>query len=787
MNIDSQALKKYQSQLKAKFTAKNLDPMVERLISLHVNRISDGVRFGLQNSRAYYAIDKAYDISQQQITPTLVKDLIDRNPGPDEVQNLAKSWGLDDMLIPVDDISKVTGKKMKGTNPKPGYLLQAPVFFQAFIPLLQSYVKIRWAKLFNDRDVYPLYKYESAHMGIKDRAIAKVVTQRVQRMSSEMGYRMVERDCIQKMLLYGQAISFPREPWYQEKQLIGGKTKVVKEGIRPETPHITRTFWDRSHPLYTLNTDTGVEYVGYWTMVPFREIWNNPNYWLPKDVAKQKKAGNEPSVISFPTGWRGEDIYTNLYRHLYPCVVAFPPINGTVHTVSPNERTKSMFNYTGDNLDDGIDITVMYHRLVPKDWGLYDYPHPVWHRFVYAGGQKVLYCEPVFYTPGIAYLYDYDGERARNSSLGFELMPFQDHLGNLISQYLLSVKKNLIRIVAVNKDVVGKDFRDKAFNAAENALRGIEVFEYSGQELRDQMTDIDRAFTPLPLQQQGTAEILGSINTIISILERLLGFSSQEVGASASHQQSATEVSVIAGSSSVRMAFTGSFVDDAIAARKRQLYYGLLHYSTDEFMVNLQEVTPGVAKVLKDAGFEVEEDSESPGIVKVSGSKKNLTFENMFSDRDGQSRNSDQQVALMLQAFLDRLMANPQVGQQLPLKYLFKFFNQVAEYIGLPHELKLPENPEQVTAEEQQQQVQQLTQLVNQIVEQTVAPAVEQVSQAVGQINQKVDAQGQAVVQVDQKSDAQDQQLAERQQNMEQSMMALLQKLDQLMSVQPPA
>lgn len=791
MNIDSKKLAGYQDDLKKALTATEPSGNVKRLFALHVNRINDGVEYGLRSARWFYAIDQAYDVSQKQISPTLLQGLIDKNPGPEEILNLAKSWGLDDMVQKIDDVGKHTGQKVAGNDPKPGYLLQAPTFFRVLIPLIQSYVKIRWAKLFNDIDGHPLLKYETTGMSTEARAVGKVVTKRIQRMSSDMGYRMVIRDAIQKMLLYSQTLVFTKEAWYAEKQLIGGEEKIVKEGVRPDIPHITRVFYDRSCPLYTLNTDTGVEWLGYWTMFRFGDILNNSKYWIPDEVKKSKKTaekgkrGKGVGGWELPTGWRGTDVFNNLYRHFYPCTIDFPTPLTSATSVSNNDRVKAYFNYTSDSLDDGIDITVFYHKLVPKDWGLYDYEYPVWHRFIYAGGEKVIYAEPIFYTPAFAMLYDYDSERSRNSSLGFELMPFQDQLGNLLTQQLLTVKKNLVRIVAVNTDVVdSKDFVAKVKNCSENALRGIEMFEYSAQALRDMSQSIGEAFTPIQFSYQPTAELVNAINNVIGILERLLGYSSQEVGASASHQQSATEVSVIAGASSTRLQLTASFRDDALNAFKRMLYYAMLHYSDDQILVTLDEVTPEMIAALEKRGFKVEKDGGTPGIVSVSGDKTNLQYEQLFADRDGQSRSNDNQTAMILQSFLDRLMSNPQVGQRLPLKYLFKFFNQVADYLGLPAELKLPENIEQMTDQELQQQQEQLGQMVSQIM----AQPMEQLSKAVGDVaaqsQQSVQEVGQAVEAVAASTQQNDQQIAERQQNLEQAVQVLIGKLDQLVQVQ---
>lgn len=784
MIYDYKEFKGYRKDLKEALvgkdnTASNQSAKVKRLVQLHQNRIDEGVNRGIRSSRAYRAIDSAYDISQRQINPSLMRGLLDQNPGPEEVQNLAKAWGLDRMITRYDDASQMPGfAGDKGAEGKPGYALNMPAFIKIEIPLLLSYLKARWAKLFNDRDLFPLYKYEPLVLNTRDRAGAKVVTARVQRMSSEMNYRAVERESIQKMLLYGQAINFPMESWFTEEQKSwakGKKKQITREGVRFHIPHPTRVGYDMDHPLYTINSDTGVSWLFYWQMMKYGDLIADDTYWIPKN-----KKG-VPDDLMIPTGWRGGESYNNLLQQFYPCTVKFPALSAS--QIDPNDRLKTSFRYNADTLDTGIDVTVFFDKLIPKDWDLYDYEYPVWHRFVYAGNHQPLFCEPLFYCPAVAYLYDYDNERARNSSLGFELMPFQDHLGNLISQYILTVKKNLTRIIAVNQDIVPPDFSKKVANFSENSYRGFELFYYSGQEAKDQNIAIEKIFEPIPLQQGNSTEVLQSITSLINILERLLGYSAQEVGASASHQQSKGEVEIIASNSGTRIQFTDGFIGDAIYARKKLLYYAMLNYSADEIFVEMSDMTPGSIKALEGMGFTITPNDDNPGIVTARGSKKTLVFESVLSERDGPARSNDQQTAVMLTTFLEQLMANPRVGQQLPLSYIFKFFNSVAEYLGLPGELKLPEDVDTRTEQEKQQQVQQLQNQVQQIVQAVAGPPMEQISQKVGQNSQETEQAITAVAQQGQQTQAEVQQLAQRQAADEQALRKVMEQMDRLIQM----
>lgn len=783
MIYDQDAFKGYRKDLKNSLvgsdnTGQKITPKVRRLIELHQHRIDDGVTRGIQNARAYRAIDIAYDVSQTQINPTLMRGLLDTNPGPEQVQNLAKAWGLDRMFTHYDDMSLAPGMAGKGAEGKPGYAMNMPSFITIQLPLLLAYLKARWAKLFNDRDLFPLYKYEPLVQNIAERAGMKVVTSRIQRMASEMNYRAVERESMHKMLLYGQAINFPMEAWYTEKQRSSEKPKsgqIIKEGVRFCIPHPTRVGYDMDHPLYTLNSDTGTSWLFYWGMARYGDLIQESQYWLPKN-----KKG-EIQEILIPTGWRGGNEFENILQQFYPCTIKFPAMSLAVE--SPNNREKKSFRYNADTLDMGIDRTVFFHKLVPKDWDLYDYEYPVWHRFTYAGNQQVLHCEPLFYCPGVAYLYDYDNERARNSSLGFELMPFQDHLGNLVSQYILTVKKNLTRIIAVNSDLVGDDFTKKMANFSENTYRGFEFFFYSGQRAKDQQIEVKNLFEPIVLQQANSNEVLQAITSLINILERLLGYSAQEVGASASHQQSKGEVEILQSNSGTKIQFTDGFIGDAIYARKKLLYYAMLNYSSDEIFAEVTDMTPGGIKALEDMGFKVTPNDENPGIVTVKGSKKSLVFESLISERDGPARSNDQQTAVMLTTFLDRLMANPRVGQELPLSYIFKFFNSVSEYLGLPTELKLPEDVDTRTAQEKQQAVQQLQAQVEQIVQAVAGPPMEQISQKVGQNAQEVEQAATALAQQQQQQAQEIQQLAQQQQAGTLALRKVMEQMDRLIQM----
>src|SRR5690606_25403070 len=57
------------------------------------------------------------------------------------------------------------------------------------------------------------------------------------------------------------------------------EARIVREGVDYVKPHPSRVFWDSSHPLATINADTGVSYIGFWDVRRYGDLENNPDYF----------------------------------------------------------------------------------------------------------------------------------------------------------------------------------------------------------------------------------------------------------------------------------------------------------------------------------------------------------------------------------------------------------------------------------------------------------------------------------------------------------------------------
>lgn len=691
--VDAEVLKKAgysQDELRKKLAPNDGEPdeKHKRLIRLNADRIDRGVRECLDNARTYWAIDRAYDVSHRQISFTLLQGLVDRDMSTEEVNSALKEWGLTTLLTDQhnpDGTVNVSDKQ--GDVPQD---LDLPTFFHIFVPMVMSYVKIRWAKLFNDRDQYPTYKYEPARLSSEAKIKSDIITDRIQRMVTQMGYRNDERQSILQCLLYSWSINFPREPWHQETQdiTIKGEKKevVIREGVRYVRPHPSRCAWDQAHPLHSLNTNTGCEYGLHWDVWRYGEVHNNEDFWNRDKISY---GGSSP--------WWDTTAY-KLYRSLYPCVMEFPnatgtnPQNNTGGSVGTgdNERQNKAYMYSPTNDDDAaVAVACIFHRLIPKDWDLFDYDKPIWMRFVYANNDTLIHAEPWLYDPMVAYMYDWDENRALNTSLALELIPWQDHIGNYLTQQLLSVKQNLIKIAFTNTDLLNEEAIELIKNLGEKQFRTMNFIKFSKQRYGHQGQKAEDAIHTVDLPQVSTNEIAKAIQTMITVMERLLGFSPQEMGSAASHEQSASEVSIIQANTGVRLSFTEGFLDDSRHARKNALYNALLAHGSDDVFAQVADLHGLNPQQLEETyGWKINPDSKNDKFG-IELNKKDLLLDGFVSVRDGDRRiPSDKVAQQMLQAF-QGIFSNPEIIARAGIEQVFNLFNQILIYSGVPDDFRV--------------------------------------------------------------------------------------------------
>ena len=192
---------------------------------------------------------------------------------------------------------------------------------------------------------------------------------------------------------------------------------------------------------------------------------------------------------------------------------------------------------------------------------------------------------------------------------------------------------------------------------------------------------------------------------IIDMLERLLVISAQEIAQVASHEQTAEEVRTIASTTTTRLAFTATGVDDAMNAWKEQLYKALMAYGEDSVYATIN--SQNTVDALNELGFTVtEKDDDRSGSVRVKGQKTALDLETIGSYRDALDRVSDGAMANALSQLYQVIVSDPEVRQSIGLEQVLDVINQMGHMMGLPKDFKLQKVADGQNPEKQEQMVQ---------------------------------------------------------------------------------
>lgn len=755
-------------KLKSAFTNVEKGSKAEKLVRKIHDNIQQGVDRNLRDYRLFWALDRAYDTPFYQVSYTQLAGLIDKKTDSKDVINQVNRWGLSHML---PDVLDKNGKPccIPGTN-TPQKALSLPVFFNIFVPLVCAYVTIRRAKLFLDRNLVPLYKYEPIKFNKKNRLRGEIWTERIQVMTNQFDYASDEDQAILQTLVYGRSIKFPREAWYTEKQEDeNGKARIVKEGLRFNLPHISRTYHDLYSRLSTLNADAGIKHLGYWEVCRYADIKNNPDYW------------NKDKVTFGAVSWFHS--YMDFFSTVYPCVLKWPsapssgvPGSGTMDLASgAMDREAEVTYYSSDEDNAATIVNQHFEKLIPKDWGLGSYEYPVWFRFVMGNAETVHYAEPLCFTPGAYYGYDPDENRSRNKSLALEVLPFQDQISQILSQWALSVRQNLINPTFVNTDVVPQEIINQLDNTGEKLLRSRIFVPFSDTENIRTQTSIKEPFLSPQLTNHDTAQLAFFIKGILDIVDRVLVLSSQEIGQTGPHEQTAEEIRAITTTTSTRLDFTGTFIDRGIYATKKMLYEATMAYGDDNVTAQISgdyaDTEAEFKKMLKEINFEIDDKDDDGANVKttrrgVKGSKSSIPLEIFSSSRDAKDRIDNPGLAAAMAQIFTAVAGNQLLFEKIGAEQLVEMLNDIMHTMGFPKERNFKVQPGDPSNQQQQllQFAEQVKQAIQQSSEETAkqvldetAKALQPVTQAITQLaqsNQTQDAQieelSQAIIQINQ-------------------------------------
>lgn len=718
--VDLRVLKKRgidNASLKSLFTAKSLKPGIEEWRKRAWYRAQNGIESNCLDFVHWLAVDRAWEVPLNTVGASLLQSFAGSDPAQEGVRKVLKEFDITKYIREVPD--KKTGK--------PKLIFDAPAFYEVIVPLMRAGVIARWARITNERDTNPFLKYDPILNDPVNRARCGILNKRLgEIMSAQMDYPSVEKQSILKMLLYAVGFMFINEEWHDETQTLfdeqgNEKETVVKEGVRYHVPHPSRIFYDKAWPAVSFNTDTGCNWAGYWRIKRYGELKDNKLLW-------------NADKISIGTDWIGS--YPSYFHLVYPCVMQFPNRNnrGMIHA---DEEMSNQY-YASDQRDMGVMVTEYFEKLVPKDVGLGDYKHPVWFRVVFAGDGTVLYMAPLPDTPVIVYSDVVDDSRSKNVSWANELIPFQDVITNQLSQAILSAKQNLASMVFMDEDTVDASCISAIENSGEAFYRSRKIVKFSGRKLIKGQNDIGRAVLPVSFPQLDVNSTLATINVVLNIMERVLQISSQEMGAAASHEQSAKEIEHIGNNINSRLRFTSAPVDRAKYAWKRQLYSYLMAYGEEDIYVQIPADESITRELLEGMGFTVEEHAtEGQPRFNVRGKKTALIMDFFSSVSEGSDGNANVSMANAMAQILASVLNNAAILPSIGPDQAIKLLNQILAAMGLPKDFKLRNinpGPQPGSQEFQQQLMQQLVPMIQQAQQATIA----EITKGIGPLVQKV-------------------------------------------------
>lgn len=724
---------------------------VDALVNRIRSRVQEGMARNLSDWQWVYAIDKALDTPWRQFYPELF--------GPLESGDLKTCCGV---LRGLNLGALVTKKTVSG---KDEYSINEENFV-ILVGLCTSYLKARWAKLTNDRRLSPLLKYEPSKPTMAKRAQCEVLTDRVQVMADQYAYFDVQKQAIFKMLAYSYAIRFIKEEWHIEEQEKyataedvkrkgkkedgsnkineGDKITVIdKEGLRYDCPKPDHIYRDLAHELYTINSDTGVQFAGHWKIVRYRDL-KASGFWNDDKIALGN--GTNP-LVDYSSDFF--TVYDNAITIAPPCT---PNTVGVIvsEAASPNTALDSALAnqwYGTDQLDSGTLVTYHFEKLVPKDDGLGEYAHPVWFRFVLAGdGCTVLWAAALPGNPMIYDGYDADESRAKNASLVMEILPYQNQFEKALSQIILSNRQNLTNLTLLNTDVLDDklDWIKEIAGWGKTIWKKLNIIPASFKKLNRLLQSNSRSQqemgVSLTLPKANIQEQIAVAQFILATLERALGMSNQEIAQTASHEISATETRNLAAATTSRLTFTGTAVDIGRDAWKRQLYTYLMAFGDDDFYGHIPADNPITNEQLEALGFTFVDNDKMDGKEKyrrVHAKKSSIALPlyEFASTRDGEDRTNDSAIATVMATLIRDLINNPMTAAAIGPEQAIEWANAVGYFAGLPRDLKLRftgQTPEQQQAQAQEQ--------LKQVIEITLAAADQHIMKAMMPLLEEVKA-----------------------------------------------
>lgn len=638
-----------------------LSPAERRLRDRWRQRAQAGRDFSLTHYKYWLAIDRTLDSDFMQTTQTLVSLLKDLSVSKnmEDAVSAVEAWGMTHLLESEMDpkTGAATGRKT----------LSVPVLSQVIISIARAYTQNRVARIVNERTSEPLFKYEPAYSTESNKLFCEVITQAVAQISRNFGYSHLLAQAVQACVSYGQAVLFIKEEW-------NAKTPG-KEGLRYDLPHPARVYYDLAHPTSSLNTETGLRYIGYWMVETYGDIRHNPAYWNRERVKMS---------------YRSMDSRISTYLQTTgACTLAYWPTAAPGQFVSQLDREaqQELSFYTSADDDKLVFKSEHFELINPRiDMGDDSLPdRDIWFRVVLGSDDTPLYVAALPARPAVLFQYEPVDTHVLQEGLTLQILPFQNHLTNLMTQGILSAKQSLANLNGVDTDVIDPEqFKKDVVNPNETLYRKLNFFYFSGRELERKGKSPDQLVYPFRFAPQDISAHLAMIQQLLSILERVSGISAQEIGSFASHEQSAEEIRQIHQATSQRYEFVAQNIDRAIEAWKSQLYeYWGCYGSAEALAMIAPELVPQAQQV----GFEIIDGGAKGALIRAP--KDRLRVEAFTSMRDGPNRVPWQQIGVSMLQTISTIAASGII----PPDQMIRLLNTTFDAMGMPRTFRIQAPP----------------------------------------------------------------------------------------------
>ena len=669
-----------QARLREIFTAVEGDDLEvrEKFQDLIQSRIHEGISYNAKNAKLFQSVDIAWDSFPINKSTIPLMQYAQGKINIEECGDKLQDLGTADKFCEYGDEGE-----LKNIN--------ILTLYEVNVNLIRSYVTRRVAaQVSRFSNLFPYFKFEPRSTSVADKVRADVLSQRVEIMTDQFGYRHLWEQIIRQMFMYGHSVAFVDTAWTEDVQWveesdeISGedslKSKSIKSGVKFRTPHPTRVMRDQSRPLHDLNTNDGPNWIGFWDIVRYGDISNTPHTWNTDEV-------------SFTNSLSGlYDANADFFGYYFESAdISFPKVQDPYPF--RNERTAQTGVYSAEEEDKGMFVSQMYMRVNPHRDGLGEYPHDVWVKFTVASDETVVFAE---YLPSLPAIYggiNENDDRMANISVAHEIMPFQDQLNNIMSKMLHDMKISMMKIFCIDQDALDDDVKDyiKDALAEDTFYSKPKALFYSGQKAADLGINNKDFIQVVDAQKELSSGINQSIQAILQLLnlvERLLILSPQELGQPAPREISATEVAEITNSTNAIYSFISEGIDDMRSAAKKVIYEHLVTCSTEKFKIPAKSRYS--VKAIREAGFEPEDERDAHKALRrnIIGEPSTLVHEYLFSSRDGAERARDTQSAQVLSQLIQGILQVEPIAKALGKDRLFTLFNEIFRMSGA-HDLKL--------------------------------------------------------------------------------------------------